>query len=134
MKSDDEWVNLVKGILRAEMARRGMTYEQLSQRLAELGIQDTAVNIRNKVARGGFSAVFFVTQGADSERGIVPAAAIVVSVNGAERPPGRGGTHLARATGRPVDEIADDMRRGRDPDAGEAQSYGLIDTISDATR
>jgi hypothetical protein len=60
MKSDDEWVNLVKGILRAEMARRGMTYEQLSERLAELGVRDSAVNIRNKVARGGFSAVFFV--------------------------------------------------------------------------
>ena len=60
MKSDDEWVNLVKGILRGEMARRGITYEHLSQRLAELGVRDTAVNIRNKVARGGFSAVFFV--------------------------------------------------------------------------
>jgi 3-mercaptopyruvate sulfurtransferase SseA len=60
MKSDDEWVNLVKGILRAEMARRGITYDQLAAKLAELGIQDTAVNIRNKVARGGFSAVFFV--------------------------------------------------------------------------
>jgi ATP-dependent Clp protease protease subunit len=43
-------------------------------------------------------------------------------------------THLARATGRPVDDIADDMRRGRDLDAGEAQEYGLIDTISDGTR
>jgi ATP-dependent Clp protease protease subunit len=42
--------------------------------------------------------------------------------------------HLARATGRPVDEIADDMRRGRDLDAVEAQDYGLIDTISGATR
>lgn len=60
MKSDDEWVNLVKGILRAEMARRGMTYEQLAAKLAELGVNDTAVNLRNKVARGGFSAVFFV--------------------------------------------------------------------------
>jgi Domain of unknown function (DUF6471) len=60
MKSDDQWVNLVKGILRAEMARRGMTYEQLAVKLAELGVSDTAVNIRNKVARGGFSAVFFV--------------------------------------------------------------------------
>jgi transcriptional regulator with XRE-family HTH domain len=50
----------VKGILRAEMTRRGITYEQLAQRLGELGVQDTAVNIRNKVARGGFSAVFFV--------------------------------------------------------------------------
>ena len=30
MKSNDEWVNLVKGILRAEMTRRGMTYEMLA--------------------------------------------------------------------------------------------------------
>ncbi len=60
MKTDDPWVSKVKGILRAEMARRGMTYEQLAERLAELGVKDSAVNIRNKVARGGFSAVFFV--------------------------------------------------------------------------
>jgi hypothetical protein len=60
MKSDDEWVNLVKGILRAEMARRAITYDQLAVKLAELGVKDTAVNIRNKVARGGFSAAFFV--------------------------------------------------------------------------
>jgi 3-mercaptopyruvate sulfurtransferase SseA len=60
MKSDDEWVNLVKGILRAEMTRRGITYDQLAAKLADLGVTDTAVNIRNKVARGGFSAVFFV--------------------------------------------------------------------------
>lgn len=60
VKSDDQWVNLVKGILRAEMARRGITYEQLAEKLAEQGVKDTAVNIRNKVARGGFSAVFFV--------------------------------------------------------------------------
>lgn len=60
MKSDDQWVSLVKGILRAEMTRRSITYEQLSERLKELGTNDSAVNIRNKVARGGFSASFFV--------------------------------------------------------------------------
>jgi len=36
---------------------------------------------------------------------------------------------LARATGRPVDDIADDMRRGRYLDAGEARDYGLIDAV-----
>ncbi len=60
MKSGDPWVNTVKGVLRAEMARRGVTYEQLAEKLAEHGVKDSAVNIRNKVARGGFSAVFFV--------------------------------------------------------------------------
>lgn len=39
---------------------------------------------------------------------------------------------LARATGRPVDDIADDMRRGRFLDAREALDYGLIDTITGA--
>jgi len=38
--------------------------------------------------------------------------------------------HLARATGRPVDAIADDMRAGRTLDAREALEYGLIDEIS----
>ena len=60
MKTDDEWVNLAKGILRAEMTRRGITYDGLSGLLAESGTNDTSVNIRNKVARGGFSAAFFL--------------------------------------------------------------------------
>jgi ATP-dependent Clp protease protease subunit len=37
---------------------------------------------------------------------------------------------LARATGRPVDEIADDMRGGRYLDARQALDYGLIDRIT----
>lgn len=60
VKSEDRWVNQVKGILRAEMTRRAMTYEQLAEKLEDLGIKDSAVNLRNKVARGGFSAAFFV--------------------------------------------------------------------------
>lgn len=60
MKSEDRWVNQVKGILRAEMTRRAITYDQLAEKLKELGVEDTAVNLRNKVARGGFSAAFFV--------------------------------------------------------------------------
>jgi ATP-dependent Clp protease protease subunit len=42
--------------------------------------------------------------------------------------------HLARATGRPVDAIADDMRAGRNLDAPEALAYGLIDDISPTSR
>jgi ATP-dependent Clp protease protease subunit len=36
---------------------------------------------------------------------------------------------LAKATRRPVEDIADDMRRGRYLDAREALEYGLIDAI-----
>jgi hypothetical protein len=60
MKTEAAWAEDTKRLLRAEMARRGVTYEQLSEKLAELGIEDSAVNIRNKVARGKFSAVFLV--------------------------------------------------------------------------
>jgi hypothetical protein len=42
------------------MARRGVTYEELAEKLAAIGVKDTAVNLRNKVARGRFSAVFLV--------------------------------------------------------------------------
>jgi ATP-dependent Clp protease, protease subunit len=37
---------------------------------------------------------------------------------------------LARRTGRPAEEIAEDMRRGRYLDAREALEYGLIDEVT----
>jgi ATP-dependent Clp protease protease subunit len=40
---------------------------------------------------------------------------------------------VAKATGRPVEEIAGDLRRGRHLDAPEALEYGLIDAISTMT-
>jgi hypothetical protein len=60
MKTENEWADDVKRLLRAEMTRRGVTYEELSEKLAAIGIKDTPVNLRNKVARGKFSAVFLV--------------------------------------------------------------------------
>ena len=42
------------------MTRRGITYEQLSEKLAAIGVADSPVNLRNKVARGKFTAVFLV--------------------------------------------------------------------------
>jgi hypothetical protein len=60
MKTEAEWAEDVKRLLRAEMTRRGVTYEELSERLAAIGINDTAVNLRNKVARGRFSATFLI--------------------------------------------------------------------------
>ncbi len=60
MKTEAEWAEETKRLLRAEMTRRGLTYEELSERLAAIGVNDTAVNLRNKVARGRFSATFLV--------------------------------------------------------------------------
>jgi len=60
MRSEAEWAEDVKRLLRAEMARRGITYDQLAEKLAVIGIEDSSVNIRNKVARGKFTATFLV--------------------------------------------------------------------------
>ena len=57
-KPEIDWTQRVKGVLKAELKRRGMTYADLVERLAAIGVQETEVNIRNKIARGMFSAVF----------------------------------------------------------------------------
>lgn len=60
MRTEDDWADDVKRLLRAEMTRRGVTYDQLAEKLAVIGVNDSAVNIRNKVARGRFSATFLM--------------------------------------------------------------------------
>ncbi len=60
MDAGTDWQGMVKGMLKAEIKRRNMTYEQVSARLAEMGVHETPTNLRTKISRGGFSAVFFV--------------------------------------------------------------------------
>lgn len=60
MKSEEEWQELAKGLLRAELRRRNISYKELSQKLAEIGVEETEKNARNKISRGGFSAVFLL--------------------------------------------------------------------------
>lgn len=55
-----DWENQVKGLLKAELKRRNVTYAQLVDRLAAYGVVDTEPNIRNKISRGKFTAVFFI--------------------------------------------------------------------------
>ncbi len=57
---DKEWQERIKGILKAELKRRNVSYKQLAERLEEMGIHETESNINNKISRGGFTAVFFV--------------------------------------------------------------------------
>ena len=54
------WEKMVKNILRAEMMRRGVSYAGLAERLQEQGVEDNELNLRNKVSRGRFTAVFFI--------------------------------------------------------------------------
>lgn len=58
--AEKEWENRVKGMLKAELKRRGVTYADLVGKLADLGVMDSEPNIRNKISRGKFTAVFLV--------------------------------------------------------------------------
>ena len=60
MSDSPEYEKRVQGILKAELKRRGVTYAQLVEKLAAIGITEAEPNIRNKLARGKFSAAFMV--------------------------------------------------------------------------
>lgn len=55
-----DWEAKVKGLLKAELKRRDITYQQLVEKLAGMGIMETPENIANKISRGKFTAVFLV--------------------------------------------------------------------------
>ena len=57
---DKDWQDRVKGILKSEFKRRNLSYRELAEKLDTLGIRETELNIKNKISRGGFTAVFFV--------------------------------------------------------------------------
>jgi hypothetical protein len=60
MPTNSEWETKVKGLLKGELKRRGVTYQQLVEKLAAIGVVDSEPNIRNKLARGKFTAVFLI--------------------------------------------------------------------------
>lgn len=53
------WQDRVRGLLRAELASRNLSYIDLAERLRAMGIEDTPKNLSNKIARGMFTAAFF---------------------------------------------------------------------------
>ena len=60
MSDSPEYEAKVQRLLKAELKRAGVTYAQLSEKLAAMGIQEAEPNIRNKLARGKFSAAFML--------------------------------------------------------------------------
>lgn len=60
MADNAEWEARAKGLLKAELKRRGVSYAQLVEKLAAIGVTETEPNIRNKLARGKFTAVFML--------------------------------------------------------------------------
>jgi hypothetical protein len=54
------WHDKVKRLLKSEIVRRGITYEQLVQLLAEIGVEETKAGVESKMSRGTFSAAFLI--------------------------------------------------------------------------
>jgi hypothetical protein len=57
---DKDWQERTKGILKAELKRKGLSYRDLAERLTAIGVPESETNIKNKISRGGFTAVFFL--------------------------------------------------------------------------
>jgi Domain of unknown function (DUF6471) len=60
MKTQKDWEDQAKGLLKAELKRRNVSYAQLVDKLAEIGVVDSEPNVRNKLSRGKFTAVFLL--------------------------------------------------------------------------
>jgi hypothetical protein len=58
--SSTEWRDLVSRLLKSEMSKRKLKYEDLSRALAEWGVVQTADNLRNKINRGILGADLLV--------------------------------------------------------------------------
>jgi hypothetical protein len=59
-RQPEDWAALSKGLLKAELVRRGIGYQQLAERLELLGVTYTTENLTNKVNRGKFSTMFLL--------------------------------------------------------------------------
>lgn len=60
MVEKTDWEARAANLLKAELKRQGVTYAQLVDRLAAIGVEEKEANIRNKLSRGKFSAAFLL--------------------------------------------------------------------------
>ncbi len=58
--TEGDWQAKAKNLLKAELKKRGLGYKQLAEKLKEIGVEENDRNLANKMARGGFSAVFLM--------------------------------------------------------------------------
>jgi Domain of unknown function (DUF6471) len=56
----NHWNLEARNLLRAELARRHVTYKELALRLPTVGLNETEASITQKMARGKFQLAFFL--------------------------------------------------------------------------
>lgn len=60
MGAKNAWRQTVARLVKSEMSVRGVKYQALSQRLADIGVEQSADNLRNKVNKGIMGADLLV--------------------------------------------------------------------------
>lgn len=55
-----DWADAASRLLKAEIAREGVTLAQLAKRMQALGLQETEASLKNKLYRGTFAMTFFM--------------------------------------------------------------------------
>jgi Domain of unknown function (DUF6471) len=55
-----DWYQIAGNVLRAELARQGITYRQLANAMAQIGVAETERSIASKLSRGSFSFAFYL--------------------------------------------------------------------------
>lgn len=60
MPEKTDWEAKAANLLKAELKRKGVTYAQLIEKLADIGVDEKEVNVRNKLSRGKFTAAFLL--------------------------------------------------------------------------
>lgn len=57
--NDDEWNRYATSLLKVELSRAGIGYDELIKRLDAIGVQESYKGLAAKINRGTFSLVFF---------------------------------------------------------------------------
>lgn len=60
MAEKTDWEMMAANLLKAELKRKGVTYAQLVDKLAAIGVDEKEVNVRNKLSRGKFTAAYLL--------------------------------------------------------------------------
>jgi len=56
----NRWNKYIKGLLKAELVKRGLTIDDLTDLLNQNGINETRSSVHSKISRGTFSAAFLL--------------------------------------------------------------------------
>lgn len=57
---DTDWNAKAANLLKSELKRSGLKYGDLVEKLAEIGVDEKEVNVRNKLSRGSFTAAYLL--------------------------------------------------------------------------